>query len=147
MMENARFSPRIGHIDGMRHYAAFWTLLMFALWGCSEATHPPAEFSKRLPTADRVVVTNRFSALGSTITGAEVSNLAKAAKSATRKTWGANMNWTDPNVWDAEFYAGTNELAVIPIVHGVFKLKDVEYSDGTGVVEAFWKKLEEGRMR
>lgn len=76
-----------------------------------------------------------------------MSNLAKAAKSAIKKTWGANLNWTDPNVWDAEFYAGTNELAVIQIAYGVFKLKDVEYSDGTGVVEAFWKKLEEARMR
>ena len=146
-MENARFSPRIGHIDSVRHHATFSTLLMFALCGCSDATHPPAEFSQRLSTADHVVVTNRFYALESTITGAEVSNLAKAAKSAKKKTWGANMNWTDHNVWDAEFYAGTNELAVIPMVHDVFKLKNVEYNDGTGVLEAFWKKLEEGRMR
>jgi hypothetical protein len=131
----------------MRHYATFSTLLMFALCGCSEAMHPPAEFSQRLPTADHVFVTNRFYALGSTITGAEVGNLAKAAKSARKKTWGANMDWTVHNVWDAEFYARTNELVVIPIIYDVFKLKDVEYSDGTGVVGAFWKKLEEGRMR
>jgi hypothetical protein len=146
-MEKARFSPRIGQIDSMRHYATFSTLLMVALCGCSEATHPSAEFSQPLLTADHVVLTNPFYALGSTITAAEVSNLAKAAKSAIKKTWGANMDWTAHDVWDAEFYAGTNELAVIPIVYDVFKLKDVEYSDGTGFVGKFWKKLEEIRMR
>lgn len=146
-MENARFSPQTGHIDRMRHYTTFSILLMFALCGCSEATHPPAEFSQPLSKADHVVVTNRFFAFGSTIAGAEVSNLAKAAKSAKKKTSGADLDWMSPRIWDVEFYAGTNRLAVIPIGYGEFKQKGVEYIDDTGVVEAFWKKLEEDRMR
>jgi hypothetical protein len=47
-----------------------------------------------------------------------------------------------------EFYAGTNDLAVMHLLkHGIFKLEGVEYIDGTGVAEAFWKKLEDDRTR
>jgi hypothetical protein len=131
----------------MRQSALFSILLMFALCGCSEATHPPAEFWQSLSKADHVVVTNRFFAFGSTIAGAEVSNLVKAAKSAKKKTSGADLDWKSPRIWDAGFYAGTNCLTIVPIGFGEFKQEGVEYIDGTGVVEAFWKKLEEDRMR
>ena len=120
---------------------------MLALCGCSDATQPPAKFSQQLSTADRLEVTNRYFAFGTTITGVDVSSLTMAVKSAKKKTWGQPMDWGSPFVWDVEFYAGTNHLAGIPICYGIFKLEGVEYIDGTGVVEEFSKKLEKDRMR
>ncbi len=57
------------------------------------------------------------------------------------------MDWMSPRSWDVKFYAGTNRLADIPVCYGVFRLEGVEYNDSTGVVEKFWKKLEEDRMQ
>jgi hypothetical protein len=127
----------------MKRYAIFLSLVIVVLCGCSDATQPPARFSQQLSSADRLEVTNRQSAFGKTITGADVSSLTTAVKSAKKKTWGSGMDWMSPRSWEVAFFAGTNRLAVIPVCYGVFKLESVEYSDGTGVVEAFWKKLEE----
>jgi hypothetical protein len=125
----------------------FLSVLIFVLWGCSEAKRPPAAVSQELSTADRLEVTNRGYGFGSTIAGAEVNDLAKAVTSAKRKTSGADLDWMSARIWNVEFCAGTNHLAAIPISCGVFKLQGVEYSDGTGVVEALWRKLEEHRIR
>ena len=126
----------------MKYFTIFWSLLAFALCGCSDATRPPTEFSQQLSTADRLEVTNRYYAFGETLTGADVRSLTIAIESARKKTWGANMDWMSPRNWDVEFYAGTNHLAGLPICYGAFKIEGVEYSDSTGVVEDFWKKLE-----
>ena len=131
----------------MKHFTFLWSLLAFALCGCSDATRPPAKFSQQLSTADRLEVTNRYFAFGTTITGADVSSLTTAVKSATKKTAGTNLDWMSPSSWEVVFYAGTNRLADIPICHGIFKLEGVEYNDGTGFAEQFWKKLEEDRIR
>ena len=131
----------------MKHFTIIWSLLAFALCGCSVAARPPAKFSQQLSAADRLVVTNRYFTFGETIAGADVSSVAAAIKSAMKKTWGTGMDWSSPRVWDIEFDAGTNRLAVIPVCWGVFRLDGIEYNDGSGVLEAFWNKLEADRTR
>jgi hypothetical protein len=138
----ARVSAVVGRSNRMERYMRFLSLVIFVLCGCSDATQPPARFSRRLSSADRLEVTNRHYAFGKTITGADISSLTTAIKSAKKKTWGARMDWNSPRSWEVEFFAGTNRLAVIPVCYGVFKLESAEYSDGSGLVKAFWKKLE-----
>jgi hypothetical protein len=121
---------------------------MLVLCGCSKSMHPPEELSQRIAKADHVVATNRNGVVFiCTKSGAEVSNLAKAVKSGTKNTLETDLDWTNPYDWDVDFYAGTNSLAVMHLLHGYFQLEGVEYIDGTGVAEAFWKKLEEDRTR
>jgi hypothetical protein len=131
----------------MKYFVTFLSLLMLVLCGCSKPTHPPAELSQRIAEADHVVVTNHYRAFGSAMSGAEISSLAKAVASAKKKTVGADFDWMSPRVWDIEFYTGTNHLAVVPVCYGIFQLEGVEYADSTGVIEAFWKKLDEDRAR
>jgi len=126
----------------MKHCTTFWILLAFALCGCSNATRSPSGFLPQLSTADRLEVTNRYYAFGTTITGTDVRSLTTALTSAKKKTWGAGMDWTSPQSWDIEVYAGTNRLAGFPVCYGVFKIGGVEYSDGSGAAVVFWKKLE-----
>lgn len=57
------------------------------------------------------------------------------------------MDWESPFVCNLEFYAGTNLLASVPTVYGVFNLDGVEYYDGSGVLQAFCKKVAGGRTR
>ena len=127
----------------MKHYAIYFTLLTLAICGCSKTAHPPAEFCQRLSTADHIVVTNRFRAFGTVISGAEVSSLGKAVATASKKLTGAST-FCD---WDVDFFAGTNHLAGIRLHDSTIMVEGVEYSDGTGVVEAFWEKLERDRER
>jgi hypothetical protein len=133
----------------MKYFATFLSLLMIVLCGCSKPMHPPAEVSRRISTADHVAATNRNGIVFScTISGVEVSNLAKAVTSAMKPYGLKESDYTNPFDWDLEFCAGTNSLAVMHLLnHGFFKLEGVEYCDGTGVAEAFWKKLEEDRTR
>jgi len=126
----------------MERYARFLSLVIFVLCGCSDVTQPPARFLQRLTTADRLEVTNRSYAFGTTITGADVRSLTTAIESARKKRLGAELDWRSPRTWDVEFFAGTNHLADLPICYGVFKIDGVEYWEGSGVTEAFWKKLE-----
>src|SRR5437588_10745343 len=137
----------VGRRNRMKRCTIFLSTFIFMLCGCSDATRPPAAISQRLSTADRLEVTNRYYGLGRTIAGSEVNNIAKAIGSARKKNWGAPLDWANPRVWDVEFCAGTRHLAAIPIDYGIFKLEGVEYSDATGVVEAFWKKLEDHSTR
>jgi len=120
----------------MKHCAIFLSLLIIALCGCSNSTQPPAAFSQQLSTADRLVATNRYFAFGSTVTGTEVSSLAKAVTSAKRQTLGAA---TDCD-WDADFFAGTNHLAVIHLHDSVISVDGIQYRDDSGVVTKFWQK-------
>jgi hypothetical protein len=129
----------------MKCFATFLGLLMLVLCGCSKQK----QLSQLLSAADHVVATNHNGqAFGCTVSGAEVSNLAKAVASAKIPHGLKALDFTDPFDWDVEFCAGTNSLAVMHLLnHGFFKLEGVEYCDGTGVAEAFWEKLEENRMR
>ena len=135
------------HRSCMKCYATFLSLIVFALCGCCKPTHPPSRFFQRLSTADRLVATNHYSGFGCTISGAEVTNLIEKIKSARKKTYGTDLDWKSPHVWDLKFYSGTNLLADVPISYEVFKLEEVEYFDSTETVETFWKKLEEKRMQ
>lgn len=119
----------------------FYSVLAFALCGCSVATRQVAKFSQQLSPADRLVVTNRYYAFGATITGADVSSLVTAIKSSKTKKRGTGLDWGSPFVCNLEFYAGTNHLASVPTEYGVFNLDGVEYSDGSGVLEALFKKI------
>jgi hypothetical protein len=121
----------------MKYFATFLSLLMFVLCGCSKPTHPSAEFSQRISEADHVVVTNRYLAFGSTISGAEIGSLAKAVASAQRMTLGAD---TDCD-WDADFFSGTNRVAVIHLHDSVIMLDGIQYRDGSGVMTHFWQEL------
>jgi hypothetical protein len=125
----------------------FYIVWTFALCGCSVATQTPEKFSQLLSSADQLVVTNRYYAFGATITGTNVNSLITAIKSAKMKKWGADMDWGSPSVCNLEFYAGTNCLTSIPLDYGVFKLDGVEYSDGSGVLESFFKKVAEDETR
>jgi hypothetical protein len=133
----------------MKCFATFLSLLMLVLFGCSKPTHPPVGLSQRIAEADHIVATNRNGIVFScTKSGADVSGLATAVKSGTKKTWGTGLDWKSPFVWDVEFYTGTNALVVMHLLkHGFFQLEGVEYIDSTGGVEAFWKKLEDDRTR
>lgn len=124
-----------------------YIVLAFALCGCSVATRTPAKFSRQLSSADRLVITNRYYAIGATITGTNVSSVITAIKSSRTKKWGAGLDWGNPFVCNLEFYAGTNHLASIPTEYGVFNLDGVEYSDGSGVLESFSKKVARDRTR
>ncbi len=118
----------------------FYIVLVSALCGCSVATQPTTKLARQLSSADRLVVTNRHYAFGATITGTNVNSLVTAIKLSKTKKWGTRLDWENPFVCNLEFYAGTNHLASIPIEYGVFKLDGVEYSDGSGVLEALYKK-------
>ena len=131
----------------MKYFATFWSLLILVLCGCSQPTHPPTELSQRIAETDHVIVTNHYRAAGSAMTGAAISNLAKAVASANKKTVGADLDWTSPRVWDVELYAGTNQFALVRVCYGIFQLEGVEYSDSTGVIETFWKKLDEDKAK
>jgi hypothetical protein len=127
----------------MRCFATFLSLLMLVLCGCSKPTHPPAELSQRLAEADHVVVTNRYLAFGSTMSGAEIGSFAKAVQSAKRVTYGTD---TDCD-WDADFFSGTNRLEVIHLHGDVVMFDGVQYRDDTEVVSRFLKKLQDERTR
>jgi hypothetical protein len=123
----------------MRYHTTFWGLLVFALCGCSQPTHPPAKIS----TADRVVVTNRYSAFGLTVTGEDASRLATAVAAAKQDRLPAAAVFD----WDLEFYAGTNFLTLIHLQDRAFMLSNTQFSDDTGVLKTFWQKLESERPR
>jgi hypothetical protein len=44
--------------------------------------------------------------------------------------------------WDVQFYAGTNFLAVIHVQDRAFWIGGTQYSDGSGVLKAFYERLE-----
>lgn len=117
----------------MKYRTTFWSLLVFALCGCSRPAHPPANIA----TADRVVVTNRFSAFGLTVTGADASRLATAVAAAAQDRLPATAIFD----WELEFYAGTNFLTLIHLQDRAFMLSNNQYSDDTGVLKTFWQKL------
>jgi len=124
----------------MKHLATFLILAVFVVSGCSRQK----ELAQSLSAADHIVATNRYQTFGCTISGPEVGKLAQAVGSASRPSGLAGMDVQNPNDWDLEFYAGTNSLAVMHLLnHGFFQLEGVEYDDGTGVAETFWKKLGE----
>lgn len=125
----------------------FFIVLAFALCGCSAATQTPAKFVEQLSSADRLIVTNRYDALGTTITGTNISSFITAIKSSKTKKWGTDMDWGNPRVCNLEFYAGTNHLADIPTEYGVFRIDGVEYYDSSKVLETFCRKVTEDRMR
>jgi hypothetical protein len=127
----------------MKYFARFLSLLMLVLCGCSKPTHPPAELSQRIAGADHVVVTNRYLAVGSTISGADIGSLAKAVASAQRVTYGSD---TDCD-WDADFFSGTNRLEVIHLHGDVLMFDGIQYRDDTEVVSRFLKKLQDERTR
>ncbi|HEY5233651.1 MAG TPA: hypothetical protein VIK35_08970 [Verrucomicrobiae bacterium] len=131
----------------MKYLTIFLIFLAFALCGCYVSTQPSAKSSRQISSADRLVVTNRYYAFGATITGTNVSCLITVIKSARTKRWGTDMDWGDPFVCNLVFYAGTNQLASIPAVYGVFNLDGVEYSDVSGVLEAFCKNVAGDRTR
>lgn len=120
-------------------------LLVLVLCGCQDATSPPKALSQLLSTADRIEATNHWYAFGNSIAGAEVREITRAIASAKKNTVGKPHDWTHPypRVWDFEFHAGTNQLAIIRTAWGVFEIASVEYRDGTGTLLASWKKLEE----
>lgn len=120
----------------MRCFAAYFSPLIFVLCGCSGPAHPPAEISQRIAGADHVVVTNRSAGFGFSVSGAKLNHLATAVASARRVTLGAN---TDCD-WDADFFSGTNRLAVIHLHDSVIMLDGVQYRDGTGALTHFWQE-------
>ena len=95
------------------------------------------EFSQQLSTATSLEVTNRYFTFGKTITGADVSNLAKAVPPAKRILTGSNYDCD----WEVKFRAGTNYLAAIHLNRDVIMIEGVQYRDGSGVVMALWQKL------
>lgn len=104
-------------------------------------------FLRQISTADRLVVTNHYYSFGATITGTDVSGFITAIKSARTKGWGTGLDWGSPFACNLVFYAGTNQLASLPTENGVFNLDGVEYSDSSGVLEAFCKKVAGHRTR
>ena len=119
----------------MKHRAIFWSMMVFALCGCSKPSHPPAVIS----TADRVVVvTNRYHTLELTVSRDEAGGLSRAVAQSKQDRLPASAIFDR----DLEFCAGTNILAVIHLQGQVFMLGDTEYSDDTGVLAAFYRKLE-----
>ena len=123
----------------MRHYTLIWSLLLPALCGCSRPELPPAAILQKLPTADRVVVTNRFLGFGTNIAGEGVGRLAKAVSTAEHPKDGAAAMFD----LDMAFYSGTNFLFAIRLQDEAFLLEDREYDDRSGVLKAFYLKLEE----
>jgi hypothetical protein len=121
----------------MNYTSTFWSLLLLALCACSKPAHPPTEFSQRLATADRVVVTNQLSVFVSAVTPREVTRLATAVASAKQDRLPAGAMFD----WDVQFYSGTNFLGVIHLQDRVFMLEDTQYSDNSGVLKTFYERL------
>ena len=103
----------------------------------------PAQLSQRIAEADQVIVTNRYRAIGQTISREEADSLVKSIASAKKKTSGTDLDWASERVWDVDFYAGTNRMASIPVYYGIFQLEGVEYADSTGSLQKIWMKLDE----
>jgi len=104
---------------------------------------PPVDFSERLSTADHIIVTNDLQAgLAYTATGEEVARLVKAVTMAKE-----DVRWRTQAIfnWNIQFYAGTNRLGDIHLQSEVFMIGDKEYTDYSGVLKAFWQKLETKR--
>jgi len=130
-----------------RNYITTLSLIALLLCGCSKQK----QLSQLLFAADHVVATNHNGQTFScTVSGGEVNKLAEAVASAKIPHGLKALDFRNPFNWDVAFYAGTgtNSLAVMHLLnHGFFELDGVQYCDGTGVAEAFWKKLEETRTR
>ena len=132
----------------MKSAAALWGVLAVGLLGCSDTTRPPTQYLQQLSAADHLVATNRYYGVGATLTRADADALATAIASARKNTLGAPMAWTDnPRSWDLKFHGVTNGVLVIPTCYGLFRLGGVEYRDGSGVLDAFWKRWESETRR
>ena len=113
-------------------------LLLTAFCGCSRTAEPPAEFARQISFADRIVVTNRYGATTFAITGEEVGRIGKAVASAKRD----KNSYQAIFDWDVQFYADTNLLTVIRLQDAAFLAGGTQYSDDTGVLKAFYHRLE-----
>ena len=135
---SVRLTTVLGVADPVSNFGTIWSLFLIALCGCSKPLQsPPADFSQRVVTADRIVVTNRFRTFGTTITGAEVSQVTKAVAFAKQNRLPAAAVYD----WDVAFYAGTNYLSAIHLQGSGFLIGDAEYTDHTEVLNKFWEKL------
>ena len=113
----------------------FYCLTLLVFFGCSKPAHPPPQIS----TADRIVVaTNQIHALNLAVTGDEASKVVKAlaASKEDKASYSAMFDW------DLQLYAGTNLLTVVHFQDRIFMLGNTQYVDNTGVLAAFYKKLE-----
>ncbi len=125
----------------MRHFTTFFGLLLVAgLCGCSKPVQPqpPTAFVQQIAKADRIVATNRYLASAFVTTGDEVLSISKALASAKRD----RNSYATAFAWEAQFYAGTNFLTVILFSDRLFWTDDAQYREGTGVLMAFYDRLE-----
>ena len=124
----------------MRTHITFCSglFLLVGLCGCSKPAQPPATLVQQISQADRIVVTNRYLGVAFTITGDEAGSVGRAVTSAKRdeNAYAATFDW------DVQFYAGTNFLTVISFQDRAFLAGGTQYSDDTGVLKAFYQKLE-----
>jgi hypothetical protein len=113
-------------------------LLSFLFGACSKQPS-----TQRLAQADRIVATNIQFASSLTITGDEVGRVSRAVASANpdSNTYGGYWDW------NVQFYQGTNCVAAIDLMDRTFWSAGKQYTDGTGVLEAFYKRLSEEAER
>jgi hypothetical protein len=111
---------------------------LLLICGCSPA-RPPAEFTHQISQADRVIVTNRYRPVNFTVTGDEFRGVSTAVTNATHD----KNCYTAIFDWDVQFYAGTNLLTVIHLQDRAFWAGSNQYSDSSGVLKQFYRRLEE----
>jgi hypothetical protein len=125
----------------MRDESTFYRILLLllaTLCGCSKPAPLPAEVAQRLTQADRIVVaTNGHLSSPLTITGEEVGKVGRAVASAKQDGASYDGIWN----WDIQFYQGTNFLTVIHLMDRTFWTENTQYSDDTGVLKAFYRRL------
>jgi hypothetical protein len=114
------------------------TLLLAVVLGCSKPSQPPAEFARQVSQADHIVATNPYVKRVVTIRGEEFSRVAKAVVTARHDKNGYKA------VFDCvvQFCAETNVLTVIYLQDRTFWAGRTQYSDDTGVLKAFYVRLE-----
>lgn len=116
--------------------------------GCTQRPPPPSDFSERLATADRVVVTYPSSppfvtytsspSFTYSVTGEEVGRLVQAVTKAKEDV---RFRAQAAFLWNVQFYGSTNLLGNVHMQGQVFTIQDKEYSDDSGSLNTFYQKM------
>lgn len=119
---------------GWKTSAVFCSGTLWLLVGVGGCSQHPTRLAHQIASADRIVATNQGTVAKVVVAGEEAKRIAAAVASAKRD----GNHYSAVFAWHLQFYSGTNLLAAIRLQDQVFKTKDAQYNDETGVLKAFY---------
>lgn len=105
----------------------------------------PTNLASRIASADQIVVTNvialgkDFARTGLLLSGDSAKEVVRAVSFARCYVKQRDPGWVD--IWELQFYKGTNLLASVNFVFWGFRYDDRVYTDQTGVLRNLDEKL------